>query len=141
MVSLVDIVPQTKTVRIAAGDLELRGLGLRHVADLLVRFPELRKLFVEGAPALDVDALIEMAPEAVAAIIAEAAEQPEAAPQIAEAMALDDMVDCLLAVRDLTMPNGTAPFMERLLKLIGAGGAADQPGRDQDMNSPPPPSS
>ena len=140
MVSLVDIVPQTKTVQIAAGDLELRGLGLRHVADLLVRFPELRKLFVQGAPALDVDALIETAPEAVAVIIAEAAEQPEAAPQIAEAMALDDMVECLLAVRELTFLNGTAPFMERLRKLSGAGGAADQPGREADTSSPPPPS-
>jgi hypothetical protein len=140
MVSLVDIVPQTKTVQIAAGELELRGLGLRHVADLLLRFPELRKLFVEGAPALDVDVLIEAAPDAVAAIIAEAAEQPASAAQIAEAMALDDMVECLLAVRDLTMPNGTAPFMGRLLKLIGASGGAGQPGKDQDMNSPPPPS-
>jgi hypothetical protein len=141
MVSLVDIVPQTGKVQIAAGELELRGLSLRHIADLLVRFPELRKLFAEGAPALDFDALIEVAPDAVASIIAEAAEQPGSAPHIAEAMPLEDMVECLMVVRDLTMPSGPAPFMERLTKLIGGAAprADGQLGREADMSSPPPP--
>src|SRR6516162_11256003 len=104
MVSLIDIVPQTKTVRIAAGEIELRGLALRHIADLLVRFPELRKLFVESAPAVDVDTLLVGAPDAVGAIIAHAAGQPDAADTIADALSLDDVADCLIAIRDLTMP-------------------------------------
>ena len=122
MVSLIDIVPQTRTVQIAAGEIELRGLALRHIADLLVRFPELRKLFVESAPAVDVDTLLVGAPDAVGAIIAHAAGQPDAADTIADALSLDDVADCLIAIRDLTMPNGPGPFMERIARLVGGGG-------------------
>lgn len=138
MVSLIDIVPQRKTVQIAVGEIELRGLGLRQIADLLTRFPELRKLLVEGAPAIDVDTLIAGAPEAIGTIIAEAANQPEAAETIADALSLDDLADCLIAIRDLTMPNGVAPFMDRIGRLVSAGGGPR--GRDQDTNTPPPPS-
>jgi hypothetical protein len=136
MVSLIDIVPQTKDVETtAAGWVELRGLGLRHVADLLVRFPELRKLMVEGAPAVDVDRLITDAPDAVAAIIAVAARQPEAAAKIAEDWPVEDVMDCLIVVRDLTMPNGVGPFMERIARLVG--GSDGQSGKVPAMNTPP----
>jgi len=111
MVSLIDIVPQTRTVQIAAGEIELRGLALRHIADLLVRFPELRKFFAEGAPAADT---------------------------IADALSLDDVADCLIAIRDLTMPNGPGPFMERIARLVGSAGG-DQLGRGPDTNTPPRP--
>jgi hypothetical protein len=140
MVSLIDIVPQTRRVQINGGEVELRGLGLRQVAGLLVRFPELRKAFVEGAPAFDVEELLVLAPDAIGSLIAEAAGQPEAADNIADALALDDLAECLLAVRDLTMPNGPAPFLDRLTRLLGDGAAAVPNGRDQDMSTPPLPS-
>ena len=138
MVSLIDIVPQTRTVQIAAGEIELRGLALRHIADLLVRFPELRKFFAEGAPAVDADTLLALAPEAIGAIIAHAAGQPDAADTIADALSLDDVADCLIAIRDLTMPNGPGPFMERIARLVGSAGG-DQLGRGPDTNTPPRP--
>jgi hypothetical protein len=138
MVSLVDIVPQKRTVQIAGGEIELRGLGLRQIADLLVRFPELRKLLVEGAPAIEVDTLLADAPAAIGTIVAQSAGQPEAAETIADALSLDDLVDCLIAIRDLTMPNGVAPFMDRITRLVsGAGGAPL--GKGPDMNTPPRP--
>ena len=139
MVSLVDIVPQTRTVALSIGSVELRGLGLRHVADLLVRFPELRKLWAGGAPALDVDTLIEAAPDAVGAIIAIAASQPEAAETIGDALSLDDAAECLIAIRELTMPGGVDPFVERLARLLGAD--ADPVGKGAATNTPPPPNS
>jgi hypothetical protein len=37
MVSLIDIVPQTRAVQIAGGELELHGLGLRQIANLMLR--------------------------------------------------------------------------------------------------------
>jgi hypothetical protein len=137
MVSLIDIVPQTRLVQINGGEVELRGLGLRQVAGLLVRFPELRKAFVEGAPAFDIEELLALAPDAIGSIIAEAAGQPEAADNIADALALDDLAECLLAVRDLTMPNGPAPFLDRLTRLLSGGAAAVPNGRDQDTSTPP----
>jgi hypothetical protein len=140
VVSLIDIVPQTRLVQTTVGEVELRGLGLRQVAGLLVRFPELRKAFVEGAPAFDIEELIALAPDAIGGIIATAAGQPEAADKIADALALDDLAECLLAVRDLTMPNGPAPFLERLARLLG--GAVVVPnGKAADMSTPPLPSS
>ena len=143
MVSLIDIVPQTKTVRINGGsEIELRCLGIRQIANLLLRFPELRKLFSSGAPALDFDGIVIAAPDAIGAIIAESAGQPDAADNIAEAFSLDDLAECLLAVRDLSMPNGVGPFMDRLAKLIDVGGVdALQPGKAVATTTQPPPKS
>lgn len=140
MVSLLDIVPQTRVVTIADGELTLRGLGLRRIADLLVRYPELRTLLAEGAAALDVDAMIAAVPDAVGAIVAEAAGEPEAADTIANSMALDDIVDCLQAVVDMTMPRGPVPFMAGLGRLLG-GAVVPTPRTASDTISPPPPSS
>jgi len=134
MVSLVDIVPQKRTVHIAGGELELRGLGLRQIADLLLRFPSLRNLFTEGAPTLDINAILLFAPDAIGAIIAESAKEPEAAEAITDGMPVDDVAECLLAVRDLTMPSGPSPFFDRLEKLVGG---AVRSGKAPDMISPP----
>ena len=139
MVSLTDIVPQTREVETAHGTIALRGLGLRHIADLFLRFPELRKFFSANAPAIDVAVLLTEAPDAIAAIIAEAAGQPAAADRIAEAFSPDDAAACLLAIQELTMP---APFFDRLGALLGNRAASGRPnGRAADMSSPPPPSS
>src|SRR5262245_48992478 len=140
MVSLIDIVPQTRDVEISAGTLTLRGLGLRHIADLLVRYPELRKLYANGgAPALDFDKLIEAAPGAVGLIIAAAANQPEAVESIGDVLSVDDIMECLVVIRELTMPGGADPFVEKLARLLGA--EADLlAGRAADTNMPPEPS-
>jgi hypothetical protein len=136
MVSLVDIVPQKRSVQTSAGELELRGLGLRQIADLLLRFPSLRNLFVEGAPDLDVETLLVMAPDAIGAIIAEAAHQPDAVDAIADgALTLEELTDCLIAVRDLTMPHGAVPLLTGLALLLPGAGLS---GRAPAMSSPPP---
>ena len=138
-VALTDIVPQTREVETSHGTIALRGLGLRHIADLFLRFPELRKFFAANAPAVDVAVLLAEAPDAIAAIIAEAAGQPEAAERIAEAFSPDDAAACLLAIQELTMP---APFFERLGALLGNSAASGRRnGKAADMSSPPPPSS
>ncbi len=139
MVSLADIVPQTRAVDTAHGTIELHGLGLRHIADLFLRFPEIRKFFARNAPEIDVAVLLTEMPDAIGAIIAEAAGQPEAAERIADALSPNDAAACLLAVQELTMP---APFFARLASLLGNNGVADRPnGKAADMSSPPPPSS
>lgn len=138
MVSLADIVPQTRTVEIAQGSLELRGLGLRHIAELFLRFSELRKFFSPNAPDFDLAVLLTEMPDAIAAIIAEAAGQPEAAERIADVLSADDTVACLLAVKELTI---TPPFFERLAMLLHEGGVNGRLyGREAVTTSPPPPS-
>ena len=135
MVSLVDIVPQRRTVRINGGsEVELRGLGLRQIASLLLRFPELRKLFATNAPAIDFETVVIAAPDAISAIIATAAGQPQAAGNV-DAMSIDDVLECLIAIRELTLPGGADPFAEKLGRLLGVG-VLD--GRAADMNMPLP---
>jgi hypothetical protein len=141
MVALADIVPQTREVEIAGGTLRLRGLGLRHIADLFLRFPELRKFFVPTAPEIDIPVLIVEMPDAIGAIIAEAAGEPNMADRVAEALSPDDVAACLLAVQEMTMP---APFFTRLAALLAGGSVlngVDQRGREADMSAPLPPSS
>lgn len=121
MVSLVDIVPQTRTIALSAGEIELRGLGLRQIADLLLRFPSLKKLVTEGAPTIDIDDLLLTAPDAIGAVIAEAAHQPDSADTIPDKLPLDDVVLCLLTIRELTLPADPSPFFDRLAKLLGGG--------------------
>ena len=138
MVSLTDIIPQTREVETAHGTVTLRGLGLRHIAELFLQFPEVRKFFSPGGPDIDVAVLLAEAPDAIAAIIAEAAGQPQAAERIAEAFSPDDAAACLLAVQEMTTP---APFFDRLGALLGSRAASGRPnGRAADMSSPRPPS-
>jgi hypothetical protein len=141
MVSLVDIVPQTRVVQLAAGELELRGLGLRQIANLFIQFPASRNIFTEGAPEVDALDLIMMAPEAMAAIIAEASGQPGAADAIVNGSALspDEALDCLQAIAELTFPRGVAPLLARVMALLGSSVGAGPSGRDQVMTMQPPP--
>ena len=137
MVSLLDIVPQKRTVQIAGGELELRGLGLRQIADLLLRFPNLRNLVTQGAPEIEIEALLLMAPDAIGAIIAEAASQPDAEATIADALSVDDISTCLTAIVDLTMPKGPLPFFLQVARLVNLG--VGLIGKDQATISPPMP--
>jgi hypothetical protein len=141
MVSLIDIVPQKRVVQIAAGELELHGLGLRQIADLFLQFPMLRNAFTEGAPEVDLVDVATQAPGAVGVIIAEAAGQPEAAEAITGGSALtpDEAMECLLAIRDLTFPRGIDPLMVRLAALLRGGTVAGPSGRAPDTTSLPAP--
>lgn len=138
MVSLVDIVPQTRMVEIAAGTIKLRGLGIKHIAALLVDYPELRKLWMNGAPAVEVETLIATMPGAVGSIIAMAAGEEGVADQIIDALSLDDIAECLIVVRDLTMPEGVDPFVAKVGRLLGGGPLS---GKAAATNTPLPPSS
>lgn len=137
MVSLVDIVPQTRTVRIADGELVLRGLGLRQIAGLLLRFPEFRKYLVEGGTvAVDPDVLLAQIPGCVGAIIAEASGQPEAEDAIEDKMALGDIIECVTTIHRLTIPEGADPLFVHLLRVLGGVPVSDPPGEVVDMNTP-----
>jgi hypothetical protein len=140
LVSLVDIVPQTRTVQLASGALKLHGLGLRQIASLFLQFPGLRNLVVEGAPELDPVELIVILPEAIGVIIAEAADQPEAVDAILNGGRLtpEDVIECLTVVRDLTFPRGARPLLELIAALSGRAGGP--PGKAPDMSMPQTPS-
>jgi hypothetical protein len=141
MVSLVDIVPQKRTVQIAGGDLELRGLGLRQIAYLFLHFPSLRNWFTEGAPEVDPVELITLMPDAVATVIAEAADQPEAVEALANGAVLtpDEMYECISVIFDLTFPRGVVPLLQKLTAFVGRDAVLGQGGRAQAGNGQPVP--
>jgi hypothetical protein len=79
------------------------------------------------------------APDAVAAIVAEAAGQPDAAAAVAGgALSPDEILDCLEAIYELTFPRGVSPLLERVAVLLRAGGlVVGRPGRAPDTSVPP----
>jgi hypothetical protein len=141
MISLVDIIPQKRSVATAAGELELHGLGLRQIADLFLQFMTLRDLFTEDTDVTIAQVALQ-APDAVATIIAEAAGQPEGADSITRgALSPDEILDCLEAIYELTFPRGVSPLLKRVSAHLRAAGVVvlGRPGRDQDTSAPPQP--
>lgn len=140
MVSLVDLVPKSGTVATVAGELTVHGLGMRQVAELLMAYPPLRNLITEGAPAVDLDTLCLAAPEAVASIICTAARQPDGVDALANGgLPIDDLVACLVAIRDLTLGAEPGPFVERLKRLrVLPNGGGGQLGAAPAMSAPRP---
>lgn len=122
MPGLMDVIPAAAKVAVGDVTLEVRGVSAKGVAYLLGRFPELRALM--AGREVPLPELMAMGGDAVAAIIAAGCGYPgdEAAEQRAGEFAVDAQADLLAAILKLTMPNGVAPFVEKLTALAGAVG-------------------
>lgn len=127
MVGLLDIAPLTKTVTIRDQPIEVTGVSAKGLAQLLLRFPELRAL-ISGRE-VGLDQLLSLGGDIIAAIIAAGCGQAGDAQAEAAAgrLGLDDQAELLAAIMTLTMPQGLGPFVDRLarmgLKPTGGGGS------------------
>jgi hypothetical protein len=123
MVGLLDIAPQCTTIDVLGSQVEIFGLSAKHIAWLLARFPEIRMLLANRD--VDADRWSELAPDAVAAIIAAGTGQPDNAEveKVAGALPLHAQAEIIFAILKMTMPGGIGPFVERLTKAIDLGGA------------------
>jgi hypothetical protein len=140
MVSLLDVAPVKKSVRTPTGDseIEVYGVSAHGIAALFQRFPEIRMLI--SGQEVSTDKLIELAPDAVAAIIAAATGTPgnKDAEAIAARLPLETQIDIIDAALELTMPQGVGPFVVRLEKmgaLLGAGAATVQVMKEPPLSS------
>lgn len=117
MSSLLEIVAQTTKVQ----GVSVYGVSVAGVAVLYKQFPELAKAMVEGTLSMTPEQLLELAPEAVAHIIAAGTGNPGDEEFVAAAAALpiDTQIDFLSEIIRLTMPNGINPFVEKFAKLTG----------------------
>ncbi len=128
MVGLLDIAPLTQTVTIRDQQVEVTGVSAKGVAQLLLRFPELRAL-ISGRE-VGLDQLLALGGDIIAAIIAAGCGQAgdEGAEIAAGRLGLDDQAELLAAIMSLTMPQGLGPFVDKLarmgLKPVADGGPA-----------------
>lgn len=131
MPGLLDHMPATFDVAGIQGP----GISAAGIGYLLLMFPELRMLMSGVELKLNVDQIIMMAPNAIAAIIAngcgytpgvteESKEQYQKAEAKAASLNAGAQVDVIDAILKITMPGGAGPFVEKLEKMgdfVGAG--------------------
>lgn len=136
MVGLVDIAPAVERVSIRGQEVEVFGVSAAGVANLLARFPDLRRLF--SGRDIEVDQLVAMGGELVCAIIAAGTGAPgdEATEAAAGRLSIDEQVDLLATILRVTLPKGVGPFMEKLLGLGSSLGDAGQAATARATTSP-----
>ena len=117
MVGLLDIAPAG--VKLAVGDVTLNvsGLSITQLRDLIQRFPDVAGLFASG---LNAKVLFEAGPGVAAAVIAYSCGNggDEKAEAVAAGMVAGIQAEILTAAIELTMPKGPKVF----LTLLGAAG-------------------
>lgn len=131
MPSLVDVARQTDTVH----GVPVYGVSAKGIAYLLGKFPELRALM--AGRTVEVEQLMAMGGDAIAAIIAAGCGHPGNAEEEAAAalFSADTQADFLEPILRLTMPKGVGPFVEKVTALAGTLGDV------QSMTAPAPKSS
>jgi hypothetical protein len=132
MVGLLDIAPLTQTITVRDHPIEVAGVSAKGVAQLLLRFPELRAL-ISGRE-VGLDQLLALGGDIIAAVIAAGCGVPgdERAEAAAGRLGLDDQAELLAAIMKLTMPQGIGPFVEKLARM----GLKPVTGSDSLMQEP-----
>lgn len=120
MVSLVDLVPQPVAVEVNGKTVTVKGLAVRDIGALLVRFPALMALFSSSA-SFSIENLVKSDDDAAGAIIA--AGCGEAGNPDAEAAAgrlpVSVQAELLEAVLKASMTKGAGPFGETMTRIMG----------------------
>lgn len=119
MADLLSIAPLTEIVEVRGARASVNGVTAQGIAQLLFRFPDLRKMWATGN--WDTDQLLAMSDEILSAVIAAGVTELDEANAVN--LALDEKAELLGAVIRVTMPRGPVPFMESLTKLVGGVGA------------------
>jgi hypothetical protein len=119
MVGLVDIAPSLETVQVQGSAVAVHGVSAKGLANLLGRFPQLRKLM--SGQEVEAEELMAMGGDAIAAIIAAGCGYPgdEEAEAVAGRLAIDAQADLIAAILRITLPAGLGPFVEKLTALGG----------------------
>ena len=122
MVGLVDIAPAVERVTVRGREVEVFGVSAAGVAQLLGRFPDLRKLF--SGREVGMEEIMAVGGDLVAAIIAAGTGSTgdPVAEEAAGRLGIDEQADLLSAILRVTLPKGVGPFVE---KLLGLGAALD----------------
>ena len=121
MVGLLDIAPSFATVQ----GITVSGISARGVVALLHEFPALKETLAgRETKGLNGATLLDLAPDAAAAIIAAGTGNPGSVEykKAADALPFGVQVEFLDAIVKLTFPQGVGPFVATLEKLGLFGG-------------------
>lgn len=124
MDSLLDIAPITETVEVAGKQIQVSGISIRDIANLIVRFPKLKDLFAGDRDNINATGLAAMIPEAIGAIIACGVGSPHDKKYevAANKLATGDQVALLATIITLTLPGGLDPLMARIEGVVSLAG-------------------
>jgi hypothetical protein len=138
MVSLLDIGDATEEVTVRGKSLTITGVSAKGVLVLLDRFPEVRKLLTNFGKDVKAKDLLELAPEAIACVIACASGSPgnKKAEAVAASLGVGDQLEILEATLRLTFPQGLGPFVAKLDRLASSGNVPGASGWGAAMKSP-----
>ncbi|KJS40359.1 MAG: hypothetical protein VR70_05820 [Rhodospirillaceae bacterium BRH_c57] len=119
MATLLDIVPQTRSVPVCGVNLTVQGVALPDLVSIVVRFPALTGVL--SGKGVDVTALVGLGREVCGAVIAAATGCPGNPEAEAKAASLPAMtqVDIVAAAVDLTFPGEPVTVaVERLAAIV-----------------------
>lgn len=139
MPGLLDVARSTRFVSVGEVRVDVPGVSAKGLAVLFSRFPVFRELFAGREPDLTPDAIVSLAPDVVAAVIAAGTGSPGLyeAEEAAASLSLADQLALVEAILDATIPGGVGPFVERLTRLAASVGGSDPLGKTPDTKSQP----
>ena len=118
--SLLDIAPASEQVEIGEASVTVYGVTVTQIIKLMERFPALQNWATSGE--MDAKQLIDIAPGAIAAIIAAGCKvEGEEGEAKAISLSIETQMDIVEAIGRLTFKNGFGPFAQRLVRLATAG--------------------
>ncbi|MBZ9705384.1 hypothetical protein LB543_01400 [Mesorhizobium sp. ESP7-2] len=130
MTDFIDIAPLTVTETVRGNQVEVHGVELTDIAQIIFRFPEVAKLFdMKGKKAVDPQAFGALSKALQCALIV------AGVPRINEASAANltpgERMLLIARILLLTVPSPAGPFLEALARLTGKDGAAmiGEPGK------------
>jgi hypothetical protein len=135
--SLADLAAMSENVPIGTSFITVHGISAKDALGIFKRFPALAKML----GGFDVATFIQVAPDAVAAILAAATAPRGTVPSEADEEAAGNVpvevqYDMLEVIGRLTFKNGFAPFVQRITSLAGGADSGNSI-KVPAMNSPP----
>lgn len=119
MSTLLDLVNVGRKVKVGDNEVDVYGVSAEGFVALLVRFPAIMKMMSGSSETMDAQAMMALAPSAVAAFIAAACGNPDNkdAELVASRLPIQSQLDLVETALKLTFPSGVGPFVEKLQGL------------------------
>jgi hypothetical protein len=140
-IGLLDLLPQTRIVKVGEQEVEVGGLSSEDAARLLKEHSGLGKVFLGRG--VTVEELADMAPGAVKSVIAAGFQKLGDAEYEAKAASLpmEVQADLIEGIVAATWPAGFGPFVKRVVGALGAPVSAPPSRAPSTRSASPSPSS